>query len=440
MNTSQPPGQTSPQQAIRAYQRLGRLLLLVLIGGIGGWSLIANLEGAVIAPGTVTVKANSKRVQHLEGGIVSEILIEEGQAVSKGAVLLKLDTTRDTASLAALDSNLNELIARRARLTAERQQKPAIDFPKKLSDKAASSAKISEILTTQTRLLEARRAAYDGQIDQLKQRVSELGELIKGLSAQQTATGRQLALIEKELKGLATLEEKGLVPQTRLLALQREKASLDGKTGELTASIARAKVQIHETELQMLQLERETMADVLTSLNDTTTRINQLEEQRIALQHKIKRLEIRAPIGGLVHQLAVHTIGGVIAPGDPVLMIVPGSAALIIMAEVNPADIDQVYQGQPVSIRLTAFDQRTTPELEGKVSLVPGDASKDAATGQMFYRVHISMERQELAKLKGGKLIPGMQGEVFIRTKARPVIAYLLQPFTDQLRRAMREP
>ena len=438
------PAPQSPVQqqeaSIKTYHRFGLLLLLLLVGGIGGWSLLANLQGAVIAPGQITVKANVKMVQHLEGGIVAKIHVEEGDRVHHGDVLLELDTTKDTANLAALDSNLNELLAAQARLLAERDKKPTISFDKELLKRAKTSPTIQQILDGQRNLKQARKATKEGQISQLKQRVEQLKEVVKGLKSQTDSKQQQLDLIKKELTDLEGLKEKGLVPQTRFLALEREQARLQGEHGELIANTARTKVQITETEMQILQISKESLSNLLTELRETSTRVNQLKEQRTALIDKLKRMKITAPKSGVIHQLAVHTIGGVVAPGDPVLMIVPQKTELIIAARVDPADIDQVFKGQIANVRLSAFEQRTTPEINGRVVLVPADATQDRTDTPPYYKVHIELSKYELARLEGKELIPGMNTEVFIQTKSRPVFEYLMQPLTDQIRRAMREP
>ncbi len=440
MNETPTSPQKSPQKAIKSYQRFGFFVLLLLIGGIGGWSVFASLQGAVIAPAQITVKANLKMVQHLEGGIVSEILVEEGQSVKKGDPLLRLDKTKDAANLAALDSNLNELMASHARLISERDKTPAISYDKSLLEKAKTNPDIAQILKGQENLKAARKATLDGQTTQLNQRTKQLHEVVKGLEAQIQSKNRQLELINKEIIDLSTLKEKGLVPQNRLLALEREQARLQGELGELTSNTARTKVQIGETEIQILQIQKEALSAVLTELRETTTRINQLKEQRTALADKLKRMDIIAPKSGTVHKLAVHTIGGVVAPGDPVLMIVPEKANLIFAARVDPADIDQVFKGQKANVRLSAFDQRTTPEVNGLVSLVSGDATQDQPNTPPYYKVHIELPQGERERIKDKELVPGMNVEVFIQTKSRPVFEYLLQPLTDQIRRAMREP
>lgn len=440
MNEKQPKSQKTPDQAITSYQRFGAYLLILLLGGIGGWSIFASLQGAVIAPAHVTVKANIKMVQHLEGGIISEILVEEGSQVTKGDALLRLDKTKDAANIAALDSNLNELMARHARLIAERDKTETIAFDQELIKKASTLPAIAAILKGQKNLRHARNATIQGQISQLQQRKQQLSEVVNGLKAQSNSKKRQLELIRQELVDLGTLKEKGLVPQTRFLALEREQARLEGELGELTSNTARTKVQISETEIQILQVQKEQLETVLSELRETTTQVNQLKEQRTALADKLNRMEIYAPKTGIVHKLAVNTIGGVVAPGDPVLMIVPKNADLIFSARINPADIDQVYKGQIANVRLSAFEQRTTPEVIGTVTLISGDATQDQPNQPPYYRVDIELPTTELRKLKGKQLVPGMNVEVFIQTKSRPVFEYLLQPLTDQVRRAMREP
>jgi len=432
--------QNTPDQEIKKYQRLGLFFLLLLVGGIGGWAAFASLQGAVIASAQITVKANLKRVQHLEGGIVSEILVKDGDKVEAGQTVLRLDTTKDGANLASLDANLNELLSRRARLTAERDKKQTIIFPKALLEKSKTNTAIKRILNGQTNLLMARHASLEGQTSQLKQRTEQLNEAIKGLAAQVRSKESQLNFIRKELTDLQSLQDKGLVPQNRILALQREEARLQGEAGELVASTARTKVQISETEIQILQVQKDHLSSILTELRETTTQANQLTEQRTALADKLKRMTIIAPKSGIIHQLAVHTIGGVVAPGDPVLMIVPQNSEMIFTARVNPQDIDQVFKGQKANVHLSAFDQRTTPEVTGVVTLVSADATQDQPNTPPYYKVLVELPKDQLARLKGKELVPGMNAEVFIQTKSRLVFEYLLQPLTDQIRRTMREP
>jgi len=439
-NSAQTAQKTLPETAIAHYQRFGYIVLLLLVGGIGGWSVFASLQGAVIAPAQITVKANMKMVQHLEGGIVSNILIEEGQAVKKNDVLVRLDKTKDAANLAALDSNLNELLASHGRLVAERDHENKITFDELLLERTKSNPAITQILKGQENLRKARQATLDGQTTQLKQRIEQLHQVVIGLDAQVKSKTRQIDLIKKELIDLGTLKEKGLVPQNRLLALEREQARIQGEYGELTANKARTQVQIGETEIQILQIQKEALSTVLTELRETSTQINQLKEQRTALADKLKRMEIIAPKSGIVHKLSVHTIGGVVAPGDPVLMIAPENAELILAARVDPADIDQIFKGQKANVRLSAFDQRTTPEVTGIVTLVSADATQDQPNTPPYYKVHIELPQDQRERLKGKELVPGMNAEAFIQTKSRPVFEYLLQPLTDQVRRAMREP
>ncbi|GJL99510.1 MAG: HlyD family type I secretion periplasmic adaptor subunit [Methyloligella sp.] len=432
--------QNTPDQEIKKYQRLGLFFLLLLLGGIGGWAAFASLQGAVIASAQITVKSNLKRVQHLEGGIVSEILVKDGDKVEAGQTVLRLDTTKDLANLASLDANLNEQLARKARLSAERDKKQTITFPEMLVKKAENSAEIAKILKGQTNLLKARQASISGQTSQLKQRTEQLNEAIKGITAQVASKKSQLTFIRKELTDLQSLQDKGLVPQNRILALQREEARLQGEAGELVASTARTKVQISETEIQILQVEKDHLSSILTELRETTTQANQLTEQRTALADKLKRMTIIAPKSGIIHQLAVHTIGGVVAPGDPVLMIVPQNSELIFAARVNPQDIDQVFKGQKANVHLSAFDQRTTPEVTGIVTLVSAETTQDQPNTPPYYKVHVELPKDQMARIKNIELVPGMNAEVFIQTKSRLVFEYLLQPLTDQIRRTMREP
>lgn len=431
---------TKADRIIRANTRLGRGTLLALIFGLGGWAALTSLQGAVIAPAEVIVKAGAKTVQHLEGGIVAKIHVEEGELVASGSPLIDLETTRDSANLKALDANLNTLLAEKARLIAERDHSSTIAFPARLMDAAETTPAIRQIITDQQNLRAARQASLDGERAQLAERITQLHEVKTGLNAQITAKTRQLALIETELSSLQELHKKGLVPQTRLLALTREQARLEGEKGQLISTTARTGVQISETKLEILQIEKQHLATTLGELRSITTRANELQEKRTALQDKLTRMSLRAPRTGIVHKLSVHTIGGVVHPGHPLLTIIPRQAKLIFAARINPADIDHIRRGQPARIRINSQTMRNEQELNGTITMVAADAVRDKPEFAPYFRVFVELPQDQSAQPLQPRLIPGMSAEIFFETKSRPVVSYLLQPITDQLRRAMREP
>ncbi len=428
----------STASEIRTYYILGLFLISLLIFGLGGWAAWASINGAVIAQATVVVESNIKKVQHAEGGIVSEIYVKDGEYVKVGQFLVRLDETETRANLSIVNAQLNELQARQARLEAERDNAKEVQFPKELKEQN-SDPEILKILNGQRHLFQARRDTNKGKKEQLKQRIGQLKDEIKGLEAQQKSKEKQVKLIGEELSALKILREKELVPISRVLVLEREAARLDGERGEHIAAIARAKGQIGETNLRIIQIDQDAQTEVLTDLRDAQTKIAELLERRIAAHEKLKRTEIRAPKSGIVHQLNVHTIGGVITASEPIMMIVPKQDKLILEAQVEPQSIDQIKVAQKAVIRFSAFDQRTTPELNGEVAHVSADLTRPTTDTPPYYVVHIKLPKQELKRFGKRKLKPGMPAEVFIQTGARTALSYLLKPLTDQIMRTFRE-
>ena len=434
-----PEGQARPRDGtIGRYLLLGGALVLALVGGFGGWAAIASISGAVIAQAVIVVESNAKTVQHLDGGIVGEIRVRDGDRVAAGDVVLRLDDTMPRANLGILTTQLDELMARRARLEAERDGRAELAFPAALQDRAAE-ARVANVMAGQEKLFQTRAQALAGQKDQLGKRVGQLRDEISGLVAQRDAKATEIVLIEKELEGLIKLKEQGLVPSNRVIALQRDAARLKGDRGRLVAEIARAEGRIGETEIQIIQLGRDRGAEVVTELRDVQARIAELAERRIAAEDQLKRVDVRAPIGGIVHDLAFHTIGGVIPAGQAILQIVPSKDVLIVEARLASQDIDQVHPGQAAVIRFPGFNQRTTPELNGTVRRVSADLMRDEAMQLEFYKVRLRLEPGELDRLGGRALVPGMPAEVFIQTDRRTALSYLVKPLTDQIEKAFRE-
>jgi HlyD family type I secretion membrane fusion protein len=422
----------------RPYILFGFVVVLSVFGGLGAWAALAPLSGAVIAPGVVVVDSNQKTVQHLEGGIVSEILVRDGDWVAQGALLVRLDDTRAAANLAILDGQLHVLRAREARLLAERDLKEALAFPADLLQ-LKDRADVLEILNGEQDQLEARRATLAGEMAILGERAGQFREEIGGIEIQVEAKTRQMSLIGQELGGLRQLYEKGYAPLTRILALEREAERLRGERGEHKAEIARTKGSIGEAELQIVQLGKTFREEVVAELRDTQTQIFDLSQRRVAAADDVRRVEVRAPIGGIVMGLGVHTLGGVVSPGEPILYIVPSNDTLVIEAQVATSDIDKVAPGLTSVIRLSAFNLRSTPELLGEVATVSPDRFVDEATGHQYYKARVTIDESELAKLDGLALLPGMPAEVFINTGERKALSYFVKPFTDSLARTFRD-
>jgi len=416
----------------------GIVVCVALIGGFGGWAASAKLAGAVIAPATVVVESEFKKIQHATGGIVGELLVRNGAEVKAGDVLIRLDETVTRANLAVVAKTLDELAGRRARLEAERDGSEAIAFPEDLLARG-DDAEVRRIVSGERRLFGARRTALAGQKAQLRERVAQLRTETDGLRAQLDSTSRQIALIADELKGVEDLFEKNLVPITRLKTLQRDATQLQGGRGEIVAAIAQANGKIAETELQSIQLDQDLNTEVLEELREIEGQAGELIERKVAAEDELRRVAIRSPQDGVVHELAVHTVGGVIGAGETLMFIVPENDALAIEARVAPQDIDQVVLGQGVVVRLSAFNQRTTPELLGTTTRISAGITEDPEKGLAYYTARIELSQKELRRLHGLKLVPGMPAEVHIRTGERTPLGYLVRPLTDQFAKAFRE-
>lgn len=438
MNASS-PARGSEERSIRRNMALGLAISFLLFGTIGGWASVAQLAGAVIAPGLLVVESNVKRVQHPTGGVIGELNVREGDVVRAGDVLARLDATIATASLQLVSKQLDQAAGRVARLAAERDGLSEISFPPELAARAVAERDAAAVIDGEKRLFAARRVAMEGQKAQLRERIEQALREIEGLDAQQAAKAREIALIEDELAGVLALFERNLVQINRLKLLQREAARLGGERGQIVAAIAQARGRIAETELQIIQLDQNRQTEVMQELRDYETRIGEYVERRTTAQDQLRRIDIRAPQDGTVHQLDVHTVGGVVGGGQVMMLIVPRSDELIIEARVSPSDIDQVVAGQTTVARFSAFNQRTTPELAGTVTSVAPDLLTVEATGETFYKVRIHIAREELARLRDLKLVPGMPVEVHIRTGSRSALSYMMKPLTDQLARAFRE-
>ncbi len=428
----------STRKSMRRYQWAGFAGIIVIMGSVVGWSVLTELRGAVIAPGTMVVDGNTKRVQHRDGGIVADIKVRDGDLVKAGDLLIRLDPTDTRAELGIIDTIRIEWVAKAARLRAQRDGKDELVFDEDLEARR-DQPMIRKMLSGQERLFASQTASLKGRTKQLRERISQLHQEIKGVEAQLRAKENQKKLIKKELTAMQDLLSQGLVQVTRVLGLEREQERLAGETGQHQAEIARARGQIGEVEIQILQLQDDALTTTLTELREAESKVAEFDERRIAVSAKLKRIEIRSPRNGFVHQLAVHTIGGVIAPGDAVMMIVPEEDPLVVEANVRPQDIDQVFMGQEAIMRFPNAVSTVTPQILGRVSLVSADLKQPEPSQPPFYTIRLKLDDKERAKLNGLELKAGMPAEAYMQTNGRSPLSYLLKPFRDQLNHAFRE-
>jgi len=414
-----------------------RILIVALLFG-GGWLAFVPLAGAVVVPGNLVVQSNVKLIQHPTGGVVAEIKVQNGARVEAGDLLVRLDATQAKASLQVVTKQLDEIRARMARLVAERDGLAHIEFPAELLTRA-SEDNVMSLLASEEQLFKARSTTRQSQKDLLNSQIAQLTEEISGLDAQVDSKAKQLDLIQGELTGVQDLYDKRLVPLTRLTSLQRDAARIDGERGQLTSSIAETKAKIDTAKLQIVRIDQDFRAEVVKDLNEAQGKEAELVERSIAARDQLDRIEIRAPTSGTVNQLSIHTVGGVIKGGETIMEIVPDADDLQIEARVDPKDIDHVKTGQHAVVRLTAFNQRTTPQLKGSVNYVSADIGHDQQSNKTFYTVRIVLPEEEHRRLSGLQLVPGMTAEVFMQTGSRTMLSYLFEPITDQLRRAFVE-
>ena len=423
---------------VRGPMMLGLLGLLVLVGGFGGWAVFAQITGAVIASGRIEVDQNRQVVQHPDGGVVAEILVSEGDDVEADQVLIRLDPETLSSELAVVDGQLLEVLARRARFEAEQDGADEITF----SDFVLNSTNpvAQELMQGQINLFEARRETLEQQAEQLARRRDQIANQIEGIVAQQQSLSRQIDLIGPELENQRSLFERQLVQASAVLQLEREMARLEGQVGELTASAAQNEGRITEIDIEILKLRTAVREEAISRLRDLQYNEIELAERRRTLVSQLERLDIRAPVAGVVYGLQVFAPRSVIGAADPVLYIVPQDRPLVITTQVLPQDIDQIHVGQDVAVRFSAFDQRRTPELFGAVTLVSADAFQDQSSQVSYYRTEIALNEGELDRLpEDMTLIPGMPVEAYISTSERSPMDYLIKPLADYFARAFRE-
>ena len=451
IRAAQPPGPTMPaasgmagpptmpdKPAIDATVKVGLGILSLFFGGLVLWGLLAPLSSAAVAPGVVIVDSNRKTVQHLEGGIIRAIQVDNGDTVRAGQVLVRLDDAQAAAGFNQIRGRLDALEALEARLVAERDGLGGIAFPEHLLARRGDP-QVAEILSGQQTIFEQRRRTLAGQTDILNQRVVQLEKEIDSRRAQIAAAKRQSLLISEEIAGVNDLVEKGLERRSRLLALQRQQASLEGQRGEQLGLVARAEQQIGEAELQIISQKNAQMNAVVGELRDIQTQLGDMAERAAAARDVLERREIVSPINGTVVDMKFFTAGGVIGPGEPIMDIVPENDELVIEAQVQPIDIDVVQTGLKAQVTLTAFKQRTTPTLDGRVSYVSADSLTDPRTGLPYFSTRIEIPADEMERLGGLELNPGMPAQVMIVTGERTAFQYLFDPLRESMQRAFRE-
>jgi HlyD family secretion protein len=428
------------QHSIQRYLLVGIVLVMLVTFGIGGWAATTELSSAVIAPGTLVVDSSVKKVQHPSGGVVGELRVRDGTRVRAGDILVRLDETQTKAAASIITKSVDELLARQARLETERDGASEIVFPPALLEPARQpDSDAARAITSERSLFNLRRQARGGQKSQLKERSAQLQEEIKGFTGQFEAKKKEVDFVQKELEGVRTLWEKNLVPISRLTALERDAARIEGERSQLTGMIAQAKGKIAEIELQILQIDQDLRTEVGKDLVETRSKLSELAERKTAAVDQLKRIDIRAPQNGVVHQLAVHTIGGVIGPGEQIMLIVPDADTLAVEVKIAPQDIDHIHVGQPAILRFAAFNQHTTPEIKGAVSVVSADLTHDQRTGNSFYTTRIALKADEVERLGGAKLVPGMPVDAFVQMGGRTALSYLMKPLRDQASRAFKE-
>jgi len=425
------------QRSIRRHLLAGGAAAALLVGGVGGWAAATELAGAVIAPGQLVVDSNVKKVQHPTGGVVGELRVKEGDRVKAGDVVVRLDDTQVRSNLAIVTKALDELAARQARGEAERDGAETVSFPAELLARL-DDPEVRRVTAGEQKLFEIRRGARQGQKAQLQEQIAQLGQQVQGNVEQEAAKVKEIDWIQQELKGVRDLWKQNLAPFNRLTTLERDGARLEGERGALIASAAQARGRIAETELKILQIDEDLRTDVGKELAEIRGKKSELVEKRVAAEDLLKRIDLIAPQDGKVFQRSVHTVGGVIQAGEVVMLVVPDSDTLIIEAKVQPTDVDQIHLGQKAVVRFSAFNRRTTPELNGEVIEIGADVTQDDKRNESYYSVRIQIPDSELARMEGLRPVAGMPVEAFIETSPRTVMSYLVKPMLEQVDRTFR--
>jgi len=416
----------------------GAAIMAAFFLGLGGWAAFAPLNSAAVAPAVVKVEGNRKSVQHLEGGIVKELRVSEGDKVATEQTLILLDDTQARAAVDVYSKQYDELTAQEARLIAERDGAAAVQFPQALIARRAEPD-VAAIIAGQTNLFKSRRTTLTGTVDVLRKKISQTQEQIVGLEGQAAAYKRQLQSTHNENNGLRDLFKKGYVPRQRMLELERSEAALEGQIAEVSSNILRARQSIEEVNVQIVQAQSDRLAQVANDLRAVQVKLLEIGPKVSSAKETLRRTEIRSPYAGVVVGLTAFSVGGVISPGEKIMDVVPEKGGLIVEATVAPEDVKDLHVGMRAEVHLTAYKQRTVPIIHGKVLQVSADRLTDTKTGAGYYLAQIKVDEQELAELKDVRLAPGMPALVMIPTGERSALDYLLRPLTDSLRRSFRE-
>jgi HlyD family secretion protein len=423
--------------SFRPFVLLGFATVALLVVGLGGWGAMARISGAVIASGSVEVEGNRQVVQHPVGGVVTEILARDGDKVAAGQVLLRLEGDSQRAEFRTVEGQLFELVARQNRLEALRDGNDTIVFDDELLARG-QEPEIVELMAAQIQQFEASHDTLTKERSQLTERASQIEKQIEGLDFQLAAIRKQVGLTEEELVAQETLMSQGLTQLTRVLSLRRDLAQLEGTQGATEAAVAENRAKIAEIDLEKLKLENKQRDDAIAELREIEFREIELRSRRTALGEEIARLDVRAPVDGIVYGSTAETLRGVVRAAEPILYIVPQEVNLIARAQIEASKIDQVHPGQAASLHFSAFD-RSTPVVEGTVTKVSADIFRDERTGHSYYRADIALDDNVLAELEGRRLVPGMPVEAFIATSERTALGYFVKPLADYFNRAFRE-
>lgn len=424
--------------SVKHYVTLGFVTLFLLLGGLGGWAATTDLSGAVLGAGTVVVAGNVKKIQHPTGGVIGKLFVKNGDRVKAGDILVRLDETVTRAQMQVITKQMDELQGRQARLRAERDDATSVTFSEELLKRQAEPA-VAQILAGEKTLFETRVSSRAAQKSQLAERISALQEEVEGLTSQAVAKQRELTLIGKELEGLASLEEQRLVPTSKMMALRREGARLEGEKAQLQAQAGSTRGRIAEIEFQRIGIDVEAKSEVMKELRDSEGKLAELGERRTAAEDQLRRVDLFSPVDGIVHQMSVHTVGGVINTAEPLMQIVPDTERLVIEAKIAPHDIEQARMHENAVIHFPAFNMRTTPSVNGRVTNISADLTHDERNNISYFTARIEIPDEELAKLNGQKLVPGMPADIQIATTSRTALSYLTKPIEDSFRKAFRE-
>ncbi|WP_193171956.1 HlyD family type I secretion periplasmic adaptor subunit [Nisaea nitritireducens] len=417
----------------------GMIVVLAIFGGIGVWSAVAPLARAVLAPAVLSVKGELKVVQHLEGGIVAEVYVEEGEHVTKDQLLVRLNPIQAGATVSRYRYQLDQALIRAARLEAELRGDDSITVSGEIQQRVSAVPAITEMVADEQDQLDARRESFNGNITILEQRIEQYNAQISGLNIQRQSRLDQIAIFEDEIVGLRDLYKKGFYPRSQVLAMERALVQLKGAVGSDDADIARAQSGAGESKSQIINMKQRFREQVVAELHEVQAEIADLKERVVVANDIYKRIEIRAPQSGIIQNLQVHTIGGVVNPGQALMEIAPQDKSLVVDARVSPTDVDSVSIGQDAEVRLTALNLRNTPTIFGIVKTISGDALTVRETGEQYFRARVEIPEDELRKLGAVKLSAGMPAEVLIQAGERTALEYLMKPLIDAYARGLNE-